>query len=325
MYGFPLGIRILILNDCLTGPLVGFIQRAVSGTRAHPLGGGRRQQRTDALYDAALRLLAKKDYETISVAAIAREAGTSVGAFYGRFRDKNSFLLAAISSAFRTLATEANHDLAPDRWREKSKADTVLGLVRHIVQQLGRHPAAGVTRAALKLATIESPALDPLLEYRATVTDCAVRLLTPRLSHKSNSAAVRIAVQFVFAAVIDALMQKAGPLRLGSSQMIDALSEFVSFSIRWQFTASAKDRGEPPQRSGSLHRPSKQSTSKPKSDKTLLSPEMREATRTPGMSRRHARWTKAANAASRTPKPDPKSAKAPETRVSGRGRKFEFL
>ncbi len=39
-------------------------------------------------------LLEEKLFEEISIAEIVEQAGCSVGAFYGRFKDKNSLLMA---------------------------------------------------------------------------------------------------------------------------------------------------------------------------------------------------------------------------------------
>ena len=157
----------------------GFIQGLIGNTRRRTRRG-QRERRTEALYDAALRLLAKRDYEKISIATIGREAGCSVGAFYSRFRDKNVFLQSVISTAFHMLTVETAHDLDPEHWRSNPKNKTINGLVRHVVTQMSRDQAAGAVRAALKLATIKPDAAEPFLEYRAAVTGHAIALLAPR-------------------------------------------------------------------------------------------------------------------------------------------------
>ena len=199
-----------------------------------------REQRTGALYDAALRLLAKRDYEKISIATIARDAGCSVGAFYGRFRDKDAFLQSVISSTFRTLMVESTHDLAPERWRGSPRSKTIHGLVHHIVTQLSRDQAAGAVRAAVKLSMIEPAAAEPFLEYRTAVADCAVALLAPRPSPDAVHA-VRMAVRVIFATVIDATLRRAG--HLGSRQMIEALTALTAAYLRLAHKGSgAADR-----------------------------------------------------------------------------------
>lgn len=65
-------------------------------------GGKRRRQsgagdhKTWALTDAGVRLLATKDYEALSMARIAREAGMSVGALYARFPEKHTYLYRVV-------------------------------------------------------------------------------------------------------------------------------------------------------------------------------------------------------------------------------------
>ena len=55
-----------------------------------------RSRRTEhAIRQAALRLLAGKPFEEITVAEIAEAAGVSVGGFYRRFRDKRAVLSLA--------------------------------------------------------------------------------------------------------------------------------------------------------------------------------------------------------------------------------------
>jgi AcrR family transcriptional regulator len=188
----------------------------------------RQEGRTWRLDDTALRLMAQKDYELISVAEFAREAGTSVGAFYGRYRDKEAFIYGAISGAFHGLTHFAKSDLDPRRWRRTSTAKTINGVVQHIVERIGRPRAAGATRAALKLATIKPHAIEPFTNYRKFVADRAVELLAGRLSIKQPEASVRNAVQAIFGIVTDAAVVGAGPMRLGSDRMVTALSALMS-------------------------------------------------------------------------------------------------
>ena len=315
------------------------VQRLVASTKRRASRDARRGQRgrrTEALHDAALRLLAKHDYETISIAAIGREAGCSIGAFYGRFPDKIAFLQSVISVAFRTLTVEADHDLDPARWRGVSRIKAVTGLVRHVVLQLSRDQAAGATRAALKLATIKPEALEPLLQFRTAITGHAVALLAPRPSPDGATAAVRTAVQLIFATVIDGVLQNAGPLRPGSPQMVDTLSDLVTLSLKLPHRGSAEDRDDEARgvsRSGSVRLPATGPPPKePGRGNALLSPEVRGVMRTPDVSRRGGRRIKGSDAAATHPSAiDPRRATAPDPidggdrNVRGRRRRFHVL
>src|SRR4249920_1960197 len=57
----------------------------------------RGEQTRDRLIKAGQRLVAKRDFDQMSVADIAEAAGCSVGAFYQRFRDKDAFFGALIA------------------------------------------------------------------------------------------------------------------------------------------------------------------------------------------------------------------------------------
>lgn len=203
------------------------IRRMARGAKSR-IRRGLRDGRTWSLYEAALRRLAAKDYEQISIAEIARGAGCSVGAFYSRFRDKDAFLHLVTVSAFGALTDDAKRELDPTQWRRASRAKIVDGIVRHIANQMSRGRAAGVTRATLKLAMTNPDALEPFLKYRASVADCAVALLVPKLSLGDAAGSVRIAVQMIFGVVTDATLQNAGPLRVGSRRMIRSLSALTA-------------------------------------------------------------------------------------------------
>ncbi len=56
--------------------------------------GGRTR---DRLLKAGQRLIAKRDFDSMSVADIATAASCSVGAFYQRFRDKDGFFGALVA------------------------------------------------------------------------------------------------------------------------------------------------------------------------------------------------------------------------------------
>lgn len=89
----------------------------------------RSQLTLSRILDAAEAILAEKSWEDTSVAEIARRAGSSVGAFYSRFPDKDT-LLAALHQRFLEEAwatSEAALDEA--RWAGASICDIVRELV----------------------------------------------------------------------------------------------------------------------------------------------------------------------------------------------------
>lgn len=66
----------------------------------------RSRSNAQALLDAGLRCIAARGIEGTMMGRVAREAGTSVGALYFRFNDKETFINAAVARGFdRILAS----------------------------------------------------------------------------------------------------------------------------------------------------------------------------------------------------------------------------
>src|SRR5665213_2528459 len=118
--------------------------------------GGTPDGTTVALTDTGIRLLARKDYDAISMAQIAREAGCSVGALYSRYSEKNSYLYRIIAHAFRSMRDDAQRTLDRGRWQVEPANFITKQIVSHVVTQMTTPRAAGIIRATIKLATVKS-------------------------------------------------------------------------------------------------------------------------------------------------------------------------
>ena len=180
-----------------------------------------------ALAEAGIRLLARKDYENLSMAQIARESGCAIGTLYERYSDKNAYLYRTIGHAFRYLAGDANRALDGSRVGNESGAAVVKRIVSHVTSQMTAPRAAGIIRASLKLSAVKPVASKPFEDYRKAVTERAVTLLTGR-SRKISAGAVRIGMQIVLGTITDSIMQKnAGAMNAGSARMAAALSNVL--------------------------------------------------------------------------------------------------
>jgi len=187
----------------------------------------RRDSRWSRLVSAGRKLLATRDYDNVSVSMITAEVGCSVGAFYGRFTDKDTFLRTLISSTFDTSTRAADRDLDADHWRNASGAAVARAIVRHVVAQ-ARGENAGVWRTAVKLGRTDPAALRALLTYRDGVADKATALLSHHLPKRSGAEkSIRAAMQIVHGTVMDAVLHPQGPLPLDGDAMIDALTNVM--------------------------------------------------------------------------------------------------
>jgi len=161
------------------------------------------------------------------MAKIAREAGISVGAVYARYPEKNVYLYHLIGDAFRSMRDDVKLVLNGSSWRRESASFIAGQIVAHLVAKMTTPRAAGVIRAAIKLATVKPIAIELFEEYRTEVTDLSVALLSPKL-RKAPPSAIRIGMQIVLATITDAVLQKrAGPMSAGSARMAEALTNLL--------------------------------------------------------------------------------------------------
>jgi AcrR family transcriptional regulator len=205
--------------------------KTVFRTAKRRIKKGLQDHRTHRLYDVGYQLLNAEDHERVSVARIAREAGVSVGAFYGRFESKDAFL-RQVSWARLDLATErARADLDPKRWGAASGARIVRAITQHVLDTVNSN-TVGAVRIAVKCGRLDRTFLTPLLTYRAAVADQAVALLKPHVKvERDPERAIRAAVQIALATAIDSLFQDEGPLRAGHRRMAETLSRMMALLL----------------------------------------------------------------------------------------------
>src|SRR5262245_40296795 len=106
---------------------------------ARPPRQSRSRATLDRLLDATATLLAEKPFDEASVAEIARRAGTSVGAFYGRFPDKESLLDSFDERFFELARASCDEFFDSPAWSAASLEDSVGQLISLLVANHRRH------------------------------------------------------------------------------------------------------------------------------------------------------------------------------------------
>ncbi len=104
----------------------------------------RSQETLERILDAAEALVAEKGFEDATVGEIVRRAGSSVGAFYNRFRDKDGLLYALYERYLEQATLTADDALDPERWEGASVAEILDEVVRFLVSIYRTH--GGVLR-----------------------------------------------------------------------------------------------------------------------------------------------------------------------------------
>lgn len=158
------------------------------------------------LLDAAEALVAEKGFDDASIGEIAQRAGSSVGAFYRRFHDKDGLLQALHERFCEEARATADDALDPGRWKGAPLAQIVGAVVTFLVQ-ITRE------RAGLVAAIVLRQAGDPAIRERAQrlqryVREGLVRLLLQRADEIGHPEPER-GIYFVYAVALAALDRRA--------------------------------------------------------------------------------------------------------------------
>lgn len=94
----------------------------------------RSQETLDRILDAAEALVQEKGFDDTPVAEIVARAGSSVGAFYSRFPDKDALLHALYERYLEQALATADEALDPERWLRSDVATIVASVVDFLVR-----------------------------------------------------------------------------------------------------------------------------------------------------------------------------------------------
>ncbi len=202
--------------------------RAVVVPRAaEPLGTvvapkqARSERTLERLLAAAEALVIERGITALSIPEVARRARSSVGGFYGRFRDKDELIRALEERFLRQLEAERAEFVAADRWVGASLADIAHHAIERVVAVYSaRHRliAAFIVRAAQDAVVWQDGE-----QFRARVAEqIAALVLTRRreIRHPDPELAVDLAIQLVFGLMFHKVV--FGEVRAGGRALADS-------------------------------------------------------------------------------------------------------
>ena len=163
----------------------------------------RSRETLDRILEAAEGLAAEKGFEDATVAEIVRRAGSSVGAFYTRFPDKEALLYALYDRYLEQAQATADDALAPARW-EGAGVRELLGAVVRFLVQIYRERGGLVRNFVLRNHTdAEFAARQERLSHY--VSDKLVALILGRagdeVTHPDPPRAIAFCLSLVFAQI----------------------------------------------------------------------------------------------------------------------------
>lgn len=160
-----------------------------------------RSERTlQRLLDAAESLINEKGHAAVSIPEIARRAGSSVGGFYARFRDKDELLRALEERHFIELDQRVEALVDARRWEHTSTAamiDVAVAELVNITRERKQLIAAFLARAIVDPVIREGG-----LRFRRRVEQRLSALLLTRseeFDHPEPALAIELGIQTAFA------------------------------------------------------------------------------------------------------------------------------
>lgn len=214
----------------MSGPTETAAKAQVSWVR--PPQQARSQETLDRILDAAERIVSEKGFERASISEIVQLAGSSVGAFYSRFRDKEA-LLGCLHDRFceEAFAT-ADKALEPTQWEAASVREILTELIGFLVSIYVER--RGMLRAFLVRSSIDPSFAEDSARLAGYLLNGLRELLLTRraeISHPDPELAIPFGIRSVFDVLeMATLGDDRRPLTLGDPRLPEELARtYINF------------------------------------------------------------------------------------------------
>jgi AcrR family transcriptional regulator len=207
-----------------------------------------RQQRsretTAALLQAGAELLRTHSLAELSIEALCRQVGATVGAFYSRFESKEAYFNALMALAARDGESRLSRMQEDKRLAEADLAGRSRLLVRGLVVWIRNHE--GVLRAALQHGDTRPDRWSTFKELaRANVANATPILLGAmgRERKAAKTRAIGFGFQVVLGTLVNAILNNPGPLSIHDEELEDRLADCLLLLLQAEiFPKGARKR-----------------------------------------------------------------------------------
>jgi len=183
-----------------------------------------RQPRSEATFRALIqagrKALDEKFFDEVTIEEIARAAGASVGAFYGRFANKEAFFSAIQEITVADIEAQLNAQLARPEVEAASDAQFLAAVAKFTVGVFRGH--RGLYIASFKHSSARPGAWSPIRRLGYKASGLFAAKLAPRLRKLGKPASereIRIGLQFMNGLLVNAVLNDPGPLSLDDKNM----------------------------------------------------------------------------------------------------------
>jgi AcrR family transcriptional regulator len=185
-----------------------------------PARQGRSEATFRALIQAGRKALDAKFFDEMTIEDIARAAGASVGAFYGRFENKEAFFSAIQEITVSDLEAELKAQLAQRKVEAASDKGFLVAVAKFSVGVFRKH--RGLYIASFKHSSTRPGAWSPIRRLGYGASGLIAAKLAPRLRRLGKPLSerkIRIGLQFMNGLLVNAVLNDPGPLSLDDREM----------------------------------------------------------------------------------------------------------
>jgi AcrR family transcriptional regulator len=184
----------------------------------------RSQETTVALLDAAAVMLRERSLDELSIEDVCKRVGVTIGAFYGRFENKDAFFSALMSLAARKALAALRAAVSDEDNLGTGLEQACRRIVEVAVDVVRRN--VGVVRAASQYESTYPERWGTIRATGSAMVDLARPLLLARMGRGRVAAkerSVGFAFQMMFGTLINAVLHKPKLVSLDEPEMVDRL------------------------------------------------------------------------------------------------------
>ena len=184
----------------------------------------RSQETTVALLEAAAVMLRERSLDELSIEDLCKRVGVTIGAFYGRFENRDAFFSALMSLAATKALAAVRAAVADEDNPGTGLEEACRRIVEVAVDVVRRN--VGVVRAASQYESAYPERWGTIRATGSAMVELATPLLLARMGRGRIPAKMRsigFAFQMMFGTLINAVLHKPKLVSLDEPEMIDRL------------------------------------------------------------------------------------------------------
>ena len=184
----------------------------------------RSRESTEALLEIGRRLIEQRGVDDCSMTEVATAAGSSVGALYFRFGNKERFVSEVMQRMVDATGEQIAVLLAEIDAKATSPAEVIEATIKWIVIEFGKN--RGLLRAQIRRALDNPQEWQPFQNIGRDLVDGAIAIIGRFPEYQRDDKwqrSVRIAMQMVLGTLNNIVINRPGPLELSDAATSEEL------------------------------------------------------------------------------------------------------